>query len=101
MESLLSTGWHGRTRRGRGLRAYHRRMRATRRDVLRGSLAMGVAGAAPVPRTDSAPDVPPPIAALTPMTGVLAPITVDEHRGRIARAQALMASEGLKALVLA
>jgi Xaa-Pro dipeptidase len=84
-------------RRGPGV--YHTRMRTTRRDVLRGSVALGVSAAAPAARSEPA-EVPAPIAALTPMTGVLSPITIDEHRARIARAQALMAAEGLKALVL-
>jgi len=35
-----------------------------------------------------------------PMTDGVAPITTDEHRRRLARAQALMADEGLQALVL-
>jgi Xaa-Pro dipeptidase len=35
------------------------------------------------------------------MTDGVSPITADEHRQRIARAQALMAAEGLQALVLA
>ena len=76
-------------------------MKPSRRDVLRGSIALGAAAAAPPARAEDTPDVPAPIAALTPMTDGAAPITVDEHRRRIARAQALMASEGMKALVLA
>jgi Xaa-Pro dipeptidase len=69
--------------------------------VLRGSVALGVAAAAPVTSEALADDVPAPIAALTPMTDGVSPITTDEHRRRIARAQALMTAQGLKALVLA
>ena len=69
--------------------------------MLRASVALGVSAGAPALRGDAAPpDVPAPIAALTPMTDGVAPITTDEHRRRIARAQALMVAEGLKALVL-
>ena len=74
--------------------------------MLRGGLALGVAAASPASRSaaeaSGAPpfDVPAPIAALTPLTEGVVPITVEEHRGRIARAQALMAAAGLKALVL-
>ena len=76
-------------------------MRLSRRDVLRGSTALGVSAGAPAVRSNAAPaDVPAPVAALTPMTDGVSPITTDEHRRRIARAQVLMAAEGLKALVL-
>ena len=69
--------------------------------MLRGSIALGVSAAAPaVPSDAAAAEVPAPIAALTPMTDGVSPITIDEHRRRIARAQELMAAEGLKALVL-
>src|SRR5437762_5512487 len=44
---------------------------------------------------------PAPIAALQPMLDGVAAITVDEHRARVTRAQALLASEGLEAVVLA
>ena len=75
-------------------------MTTGRRDVLRGAVALGAAMAVPA-RSGAAPaEVPPPIAALTPMTEGTAPITTDEHRRRIARAQALMKSHGLHALVL-
>jgi Xaa-Pro dipeptidase len=45
--------------------------------------------------------VPAPMAALRPMTEGVAAVTVAEHRARIARAQALMRSEGLDAIVVA
>ena len=68
---------------------------------MRGSVAVGVSGVASAVRSEAAAaEVPAPIAALTPMTDGVAPITLDEHRRRIARAQELMAAEGLKALVL-
>jgi Xaa-Pro dipeptidase len=73
----------------------------SRRDVIRGSVALGVAAVSPPARGDGATgDIPAPIAALTPMTDGVSPITTDEHRARIARARSLMAAEGLKALVL-
>jgi Xaa-Pro dipeptidase len=77
-------------------------VRYSRRELLRGSLALGVfAAAVPPAGGDAEPaDAPGPIAALTPMTDGVAPITTDEHRRRIACAQALMAAEGVKALVL-
>ena len=46
---------------------------------------------------DSLPD---PISALQPFTDGTEPITIDEHRARISRAQALLAETGLDALVL-
>jgi Xaa-Pro dipeptidase len=55
----------------------------------------------PSPAPTPPPDVPAPIAALQPMTEGVAPITVEERKARLARAQALMASEGIDALVLA
>ena len=82
--------------------AYHNGMKPSRRDVLRGSAALGaVLGiGAPRPVEGAEEAVPAAIAALTPMTDGVSPITVDERRARIARAQALMAAEGLQALVL-
>jgi Xaa-Pro dipeptidase len=44
--------------------------------------------------------LPAPIQALRPRTDGIAPITDDERRGRIARAQALMAEHGLAAIVV-
>jgi len=76
----------------------------SRRDLLRLSGALGAA--AFVPAADAADEAaskatPAPIAALQPMAEGVSPITVDEHRARVARAQALLASEGLDAIVLA
>lgn len=59
------------------------------------ALSDGSANAAP------ADEMPAPIAALKPMTDGVSPITPDEHRARIARAQKLMAESGLDAIVLA
>ena len=78
-------------------------MTPSRRDVLRGSAALGAAlGLGAPPRSEGANEsVPAPIAALLPMTDGVSPISTDERRTRIARAQALMAAEGLQAVVLA
>lgn len=45
-------------------------------------------------------EVPPSIAALTPMTEGVAPITVDERRGRLEKARGLMRDRGIDALML-
>lgn len=49
------------------------------------------------PATD---ELPAPIRALAPMTEGVTPIGTDEHRGRLARAQALLAASGLDAVVV-
>jgi Xaa-Pro dipeptidase len=76
----------------------------SRRDVLQLSTAAGL-GALVAPREaaalQGAPAAPPAIAALQPMTQDTRPISVDERRGRIRRAQELMAQEKLDALVVA
>ena len=46
------------------------------------------------------PALPAAIRALQPMVDATAPITVDEHRARLARAQRLLAENGLDALVV-
>jgi len=51
-------------------------------------------------QTPAADDLPAPIRALQPMIDGLAPVGVDEHRGRLARAQALLAEAGLDAIVV-
>jgi Xaa-Pro dipeptidase len=55
------------------------------------------------PGLEAAPaeDLPAPIAALKPMTEGVSPIGVEERRGRLARAQKLMAEVGLDAIVFA
>jgi Xaa-Pro dipeptidase len=80
-------------------------MTLPRRDLLRLSIASTAAALAPrLARAQSpAPgdEAPNAIDALRPLTDGVTPITVDEHRARIARAQALMRGEGLDAVVLA
>ena len=75
-------------------------MSLSRRQWLRfsGLSALGLSA-----RSEAAPadDVPAPIAALQRRTEGVTPIAVEERRDRIARAQALMASEGIDAIVLA
>jgi Xaa-Pro dipeptidase len=66
----------------------------------------GVAGAATLRRGDlrSPPTdpchLPAPIQALTPKTDGIAPITDEERRARIAKAQKLMAAQGIGAIVI-
>ena len=85
-------------------------MSLSRREWLRFSglsvLGLGVPREAapaeePTSGTSGKSDVPAPIAALKPMTEGVSPITPEERKARIARAQSLMGSEGLDALVLA
>jgi Xaa-Pro aminopeptidase len=52
---------------------------------------------APAPPAE---DLPAPIRALRPMTDGVSPITPDEHRARLARAQKLLAENGLDAMVV-
>ena len=52
---------------------------------------------APAPPAD---DLPAPIRALRPMTDGVSPITPDEHRARLARAQKLLAENELDAMVV-
>ena len=78
-----------------------RAMSLSRRRLLQltGSLA---AGSAAAPGVQAAPDeVPVAIAALRPRLEGVAPITLDERRARVRRAQKLMAETGLEALVIA
>jgi len=65
--------------------------------------ALAMATLAPRAARSQAPaadELPAPIRALTPMTDGVAPIGADEHRGRLARAQALLAGAGLDAIVV-
>jgi Xaa-Pro dipeptidase len=65
--------------------------------------ALALATLAPRDARTQAPaadDLPTPIRALTPRTDGVAPIGADEHRGRLARAQALLAAAGLDAMVV-
>jgi Xaa-Pro dipeptidase len=75
----------------------------TRRDWLLASGASAVGAAlthASAARAAEA-DPPAPIAALKPMTDGVTPVTLEERRGRIARAQQLLAESGLDAIVTA
>jgi Xaa-Pro aminopeptidase len=78
-------------------------------DITRREFAValtGVAGAAALrrhPASELAPDpchLPAPIEALTSGIGGVRPITDEERRGRLARAQQLMAGQGIAALVI-
>ena len=78
-------------------------MSLTRRHWLElsGAAALGAA-AGPAPASAAPPSpLPAPIAELKPMTDGVSPIGLDERKARIARAQKLMADEGLDAVVLA
>jgi Xaa-Pro aminopeptidase len=61
----------------------------------------GLAALAPARPASAEGDTPPALAALRPMTAGVAPITTDEHRARLRRAQRLLVETGLEALVLA
>ncbi len=66
-----------------------------------GAAAAGAAGLAGcAPSATAQDDVPPSIAALTPMTEGVAPITVDERRARLEKARGLMRDRGIDALML-
>ena len=60
-------------------------------------VAAGLDAEAQAPPGD---ELPGPVRALQPMTDGVAPIAVDEHRARLARAQALLAEAGLDAMVV-
>jgi len=62
-----------------------------------GLSALGLSARAEAATTE---ELPAPIAALQSMTEGVVPISVDERKARIARAEALMAEQGLDALVL-
>jgi Xaa-Pro dipeptidase len=77
-------------------------MTPSRRDLIQ--LVPAAAVAAALPRSleaAGAEELPAPIAALAPALDGVAPISVGERRGRIARAQQLLSEHGLDALVLA
>ena len=77
-------------------------MTPTRRQVLQlsGSATALAALGAPRGGAQAEEPLPAPILALRPLTDGVAPIAVDEHRARLARAQALLPDAGLDALVL-
>ena len=63
--------------------------------------AVGLAlGAAPLGVAQSGDELPAPIRALKPLGAEPPPIGVDEHRARLSRAQALLAENGLDAMVV-
>jgi Xaa-Pro dipeptidase len=73
----------------------------SRRGFVGSSLFLAAGGCA---RTGAATtdqsDLPPSIAALQPMRDGVVPISVDERRGRVAKAQRLMTEHGIDALML-
>ena len=75
-------------------------MLLSRRELVRISGVAALAAASPSAEA-AVEDLPESILALTPMTEGVSPITLEERAGRIARAQALMAKEGLDAIVMA
>jgi Xaa-Pro dipeptidase len=56
--------------------------------------------AAPPPAAPPPDDLPPAVRALQPMTDGVSPITVEEHRARLDRAQRLLAETGLDAVAI-
>ena len=78
-------------------------MTVTRRQVLKLSgpvAALGALGTTAARGEEASAELPAPIRALEPLTDGTEPITVDEHRARLERAQALLAESGMDALVL-
>ncbi len=73
----------------------------SRRALLRLSGAAALGAGLPLRAAETTAPLPPPIAALAPMTDGFAPISLDERRGRLARAQARLVEAGLDALVVA
>jgi len=53
-----------------------------------------------IAQAPAADDLPAPIRALQPMIDGVAPVAAEEHRGRLARAQALLAGAGQDAIVV-
>jgi Xaa-Pro dipeptidase len=64
-----------------------------------GASALALGGAADA-LAQGGEELPAPIRALKPLGAEPPPIGVDEHRGRLARAQALLADSGLDAIVV-
>jgi Xaa-Pro dipeptidase len=77
-------------------------MHLSRRELI-GLSGAGALGAMAPAAVAAVPDdaLPAPIAALEPMTEGAVPISLDERKARLQRAQRLMAHEGLDALVFA
>ncbi len=74
-------------------------MSVSRRDVLQLSAGAFAASALPA-RAAWVEDPPAPVAALRPFLDGMQPVTTDEHRARLGRAQRLLADEGLDAMVV-
>jgi Xaa-Pro dipeptidase len=72
-----------------------------RRELFRVSAAAAIGAALPARALALAEEPPPSIAALQPRTEGIAPISLDERRARLQRAQALLRESGLDALVMA
>src|SRR5207245_5218080 len=77
------------------------RVTVTRRQLLQLSGAAALGAAASPVRAAAAGEIPAPIAELKPMTEGVSPVSLDERKARLARAQKLLAGEGLDAVVLA
>ena len=79
-------------------------MDVTRREfaaALTGFVGAAAVGSQPLPLHAEDPcNLPAPIRALTPLTGGVAPITDEERYTRIARAQQIMAEQGIGAIVI-
>ncbi|MFI5006510.1 MAG: M24 family metallopeptidase [Solirubrobacterales bacterium] len=76
----------------------------SRRALLEMAGATVVGAALPAREAGAAapdPALPAPVVALKHMTAGMAPITLEEHKSRIARAQTILGETGLDALVLA
>jgi Xaa-Pro dipeptidase len=74
----------------------------SRRGFVGSSLLLAAGGCARTQAAQSATDgdLPPSIAALQPMRDGVTPISADERRGRVSKAQRLMADNGLDGLLL-
>jgi len=77
-----------------------KRIRLRRRRLLQLSGAAAAGVALPASSAERPEPLPAPIAALESMTEGLSPITVEEHRARLDRAQVLLGAHGLAALLV-
>ena len=75
-------------------------MLVSRRDWLVGAGALAAGSRLPGTVAAAPEPLPPALAVLAPMTGGVEPISLDERRARIDRAQMLMARERLDALIV-
>ena len=74
-----------------------------RRDFFKasGAAALGAVAWPSSAEAQATPDLPAPIAALRPMTDGVMPITTEERRIRVAKAQELLKETGLQAVIIA